>query len=234
MPIGGKLKLKGEPAAPDRWPHTIEPLNALNDGLAQMQSQQTNPRNCRKAAGGQTLGIKKRKKHKAKPAEEGAEGATDPAADPGTAASGDAPGGIPTQVKTGQAYEAEFATEVERAKEGKAKTTPWGSGFAKAPEILHGVQNLCFDMQHRPDFGSAYPDILTSEAGSLKAWEFAWSYGQRMVSAQVLFVPECVFCICVNLRHAVVHAGYNRKVLGKTPEERLDLRCARKTDKFCK
>lgn len=29
-------------------------------------------------------------------------------------------------------------------------------------------------------------------------------------------------------------AGYDKKVKGKTAEERLDLRCAMKTDKFCK
>lgn len=38
----------------------------------------------------------------------------------------------------------EFATEIERAKEGKLKSTPWGSSFGHAPEILHGsFPGLC-------------------------------------------------------------------------------------------
>lgn len=68
-------------------------------------------------------------------------------------------------VMSGKNYEQEFALEMEKAKEGKAKTTPWGSGYAKGPEILH---------------------------------------------------------------------GYSKKVKGKTAEERLDMRAAMKTDKFCK
>ena len=39
----------------------------------------------------------------------------------------------------GGSYEQEFAAEIARAKTGKAKATPWGSGYGKAPEILHGV-----------------------------------------------------------------------------------------------
>ena len=31
-----------------------------------------------------------------------------------------------------------------------------------------------------------------------------------------------------------VKTGYSKKVKGNTVEERLDMRCARKTDKFCK
>ncbi len=42
-------------------------------------------------------------------------------------------------VMGGGSYEQEFAAEMARAKEGKAKATPWGSGYAKAPEILHGA-----------------------------------------------------------------------------------------------
>ena len=35
-------------------------------------------------------------------------------------------------------YEEEFAKEMSKAKEGKAKAAPWSSGYKKAPEILHG------------------------------------------------------------------------------------------------
>ncbi|EIE24026.1 hypothetical protein COCSUDRAFT_53195 [Coccomyxa subellipsoidea C-169] len=62
-------------------------------------------------------------------------------------------------------YEQEFALEMQKAKEGKVKNTPWGSSFKPPPEILH---------------------------------------------------------------------GYSAPVTGKTAQERLDLRCAVKTDKFCK
>ncbi|BDA46307.1 hypothetical protein COCOBI_08-3990 [Coccomyxa sp. Obi] len=68
-------------------------------------------------------------------------------------------------VQSNLTYEKEFALEMEKAKEGKVKNTPWGSSFKAAPEILH---------------------------------------------------------------------GYSAPVTGKTAEERLDLRCAVKTDKFCK
>ncbi|CAL8462444.1 g1977 [Coccomyxa elongata] len=68
-------------------------------------------------------------------------------------------------VQSNLTYEKEFALEMEKAKEGKVKNTPWGSSFKAAPEILH---------------------------------------------------------------------GYDAPVTGKTAEERLDLRCAVKTDKFCK
>lgn len=66
---------------------------------------------------------------------------------------------------TGKTYEEEFSLEMEKAKEGKVKNTPWGSSYRDAPEILH---------------------------------------------------------------------GYTVKVTGKTAEERLDMRAARKSDKFCK
>ena len=39
---------------------------------------------------------------------------------------------------SGKAYEQEFALEMAKAAGGKAKSTPWGSGYAQAPEILHG------------------------------------------------------------------------------------------------
>ena len=50
----------------------------------------------------------------------------------------------------GGSYEQEFAAEIARAKTGKAKATPWGSGYGKAPEILHGVLPcmLLLDIRH--------------------------------------------------------------------------------------
>lgn len=39
---------------------------------------------------------------------------------------------------SGKKYEDEFALEMAKAREGKSKATPWGSGYSKAPEILHG------------------------------------------------------------------------------------------------
>eukprot|EP00884_Botryococcus_braunii_P019765 jgi/Botrbrau1/6472/Bobra.0034s0046.1 len=68
-------------------------------------------------------------------------------------------------VQSGKAYEQEFALEMEKAKEGKVKNTPWGSSYRAPPKILH---------------------------------------------------------------------GYSAPVTGKTAEERLDLRCAVRGDKFCK
>ncbi|EFN54628.1 expressed protein [Chlorella variabilis] len=41
-------------------------------------------------------------------------------------------------VMSGKNYEEEFALEMAKVKTGKAKATPWGSGYAAAPEILHG------------------------------------------------------------------------------------------------
>ena len=94
----------------------------------------------RGVAGGQTIG-KKKKRSKKQPAEgeegaEGAEGADGPVSQKYVAP--DEHTEIATKVKTGQTYEEEFASEIERAKEGKLKSTPWGSSFGKAPDILHG------------------------------------------------------------------------------------------------
>ncbi|KAL6767417.1 hypothetical protein ACKKBF_B35150 [Auxenochlorella protothecoides x Auxenochlorella symbiontica] len=68
-------------------------------------------------------------------------------------------------VQNNNTYEQEFALEMQKAKAGKVKNTPWGSSYRAAPEILH---------------------------------------------------------------------GYDRKISGHTAEERLDMRVAIKTDKFCK
>lgn len=41
-------------------------------------------------------------------------------------------------VMSNKTYEEEFSIEMSRAKTGKERSTPWGSGYGKAPEILHG------------------------------------------------------------------------------------------------
>ena len=41
-------------------------------------------------------------------------------------------------MQSNKTYEQEFALETSKAQEGKAKSTPWGSGFKDAPDILHG------------------------------------------------------------------------------------------------
>lgn len=118
-----------------------------------------------KLKNGQAFGkpaLKKKKIHKKKADPEGNE-ATEVTQQP--EGSDPAEAAVATKKLVPQAYEEEFATEIERAKEGKTKSTPWGSSFGHAPEILH---------------------------------------------------------------------GYKTKVTGKTAEERLDMRAARKTDKFCK
>lgn len=43
-------------------------------------------------------------------------------------------------VMSNKTYEEEFSMEMSRAKTGKERSTPWGTGFRKAPEILHGYQ----------------------------------------------------------------------------------------------
>lgn len=68
-------------------------------------------------------------------------------------------------VQSGKTYEQEFSLQMEKAKSGKVKNTPWGSSFRAPQEVLH---------------------------------------------------------------------GYSAPVKGANAEERLDLRCAIKTDKFCK
>ncbi|KAG2493842.1 hypothetical protein HYH03_008058 [Edaphochlamys debaryana] len=117
--------------------------------------------------GGATLkdlqGVEKKKK-KSKPKElaEGEEKANEQPLDP-TKPKPIAATAV--NVMSGKNYEQEFDLETKRVQEGKAKSTPWGCGYRKAPEILH---------------------------------------------------------------------GYTTKVTGKTAEERLDMRAASKSDKFCK
>eukprot|EP00775_Hariotina_reticulata_P012558 gene12558-12690_t len=82
-------------------------------------------------------GVIKKKQKKTKPSEtaedesEGVEGAklgtkVDPAA---------------INVQTGKTYEQEFDLEQQRMAKPKVKTTPWGSSYREAPEILHGYSH---------------------------------------------------------------------------------------------
>lgn len=98
-------------------------------------------------------GVEKKKKHKKKKKKSGEE------TDGGQEGEGSV--GAPHQ----KSYEDEFFLEMEKAKKGHAKDTPWGQGYKKAPKILH---------------------------------------------------------------------GYTAAVKGNTAEERLDMRAAMKSDKFCK
>ncbi|KAK9830578.1 hypothetical protein WJX81_000428 [Elliptochloris bilobata] len=109
--------------------------------------------------GGTPWGVKK-KKRKRKDAEDAGEQL------PGLVGTDGKPISVSAvSVQTGKTYEQEFSLEIEKAKEGKVKNTPWGSSFRAPPQILH---------------------------------------------------------------------GYDKPVTGKSAQERLDIRCAVKTDKFCK
>lgn len=44
-------------------------------------------------------------------------------------------------VMSGKSYEQEFDLEQERMKKPKVKSTPWGSTYRAAPEILHGYSS---------------------------------------------------------------------------------------------
>lgn len=96
----------------------------------------------------------------------------------------------------GKTYEEEFALEMVKARQGKAKSTPWGSSFAPPPEVLHG-----------------------------EWWEHSASSSTRLCGAYRSRLPCDAF--------QIVCVGYNKKVTGKTAEERLDMRSAIKSDKVC-
>jgi hypothetical protein len=81
---------------------------------------------------------KKRGGKKEAPAAAGGDAdAAGPSAPPAAAAAAAAPHGINVS-RPDSTYEQEFATESRAAREGRAKATPWGSGYRQAPEILHG------------------------------------------------------------------------------------------------
>ncbi|GBF96998.1 hypothetical protein Rsub_09795 [Raphidocelis subcapitata] len=104
--------------------------------------------------GGETLGgvKKKKKKHKKKPEDEAA------AAAAAAAAQGEQAGGSEQQQQEqqpaggaavpkagasgittkGNTYEQEFSLEMERTKQGKVRSTAWGSSYRAPPEVLHG------------------------------------------------------------------------------------------------
>lgn len=118
--------------------------------------------------------------------------------------------------------------EMSKAKEGKAKATPWGSGYGRAPEILHGapVPRGEGGPQHLQTRGPM-PCIAASSACSSPVFSrraaFTWADERVQGYASPAFFPT-----------ACLPAGYSKKVKGKTAEERLDMRAAIKADKFCK
>ena len=141
-------------------------------------------------------------------------------------------------VQSGRTYEQEFALEIAKAKvrprrgcplvaaavlcktrlqndegsqrrvcstqEGKVKNTPWGSSFRAPQQILHG--KLPVEQAH------ANPFVLNTGSQTLLY--------STQASLSGLLVPTS--------------AGYDKAITGKTAHERLDIRCAVKTDKFCK
>lgn len=89
-------------------------------------------------------------------------------------------------------YEQVFSLEMEKARAGKVKNTPWGSSFRAPPQVLHGA--LC-------------------------RWKGASDVG------------ELLHEVCGLIVATLGPPGYDRKVKGKTAEERLDMRAAMKADK---
>jgi hypothetical protein len=117
-----------------------------------------------------STGVEKKKKKRKKPViadnEDPSPDATKAVASPSSTApaQGQNAGAQPT-TDMSKPYEQEFASEMDKARQGRAKSTPWGTGYRVPPKILH---------------------------------------------------------------------GYSGTVRGRTAEERLDMRSATKSDKFCK
>jgi hypothetical protein len=86
------------------------------------------------------------------------------------------------------------------------KNTPWGSSYKPAPEILHGEIVKLLSIACTP---SSHPP---SQGGAVHASK----------------------CSTGAQHSCVARAGYTMKVTGRTAEERLDMRAAQKSDKFCK
>lgn len=55
--------------------------------------------------------------------------------------------------QNGGTYEQVFSLEMEKAKAGKVKNTPWGSSFRAPPQILHGEFELLHFEPWPPSFG---------------------------------------------------------------------------------
>ena len=89
------------------------------------------------------------------------------------------------------------------------KNTPWGSSFKPPPEVLHG--------------GSPHQAVQCGlQLGATCRVPVRWALAHACRPRLDLALT------------GGQSAGYDRKVNGDTAEERLDLRCAMKTDKFCK
>ena len=101
--------------------------------------------------------------------------------------------------------------------DGKVKNTPWGSSFKAPPSILHGAPSRLPPLPKREHMAtsqwrSCMPHMLLTSVGI--------KYYMNISAA-----PICV---------AWLRAGYSAPVTGATAQERLDMRAAMKSDKFCK
>jgi hypothetical protein len=142
---------------------------------------------------------------------------------------------------SGKTYEDEFSLEMAKAREGKSKATPWGSGYSKAPEILHGAWGMLL-FKGPSAFYSTAAARLSSHghrraAGvgriactALAGWPaeaHAAACDARPAAGSCRGSSESVDAAA----HTILlpcHVGYTKKVKGKTAEERLDMRAAMK------
>jgi hypothetical protein len=87
-------------------------------------------------------------------------------------------------VVSGKTYEDEFALEMAKARAGKAKSTPWGSGYAAAPEILHGGRPV------QPGHGGRTMVVwFMCGGGWLRQLQVVgWARGSRDAAASFLLV----------------------------------------------
>ncbi|KAK9807932.1 hypothetical protein WJX73_004232 [Symbiochloris irregularis] len=112
--------------------------------MAGPQTKEPDPASLRKSTkltlkGGQPWGVSKKKKKpkaRAKPPEEGEETAEEQPQILGVDGKPIDPKSV--AVQSGKTYEEEFALQMEKAKEGKVKNTPWGSSYRAPNDILHG------------------------------------------------------------------------------------------------
>ena len=122
----------------------------------------------------------------------------------------------------GKGYEELFPYESQRA---AVRSTPLALRNPIDSAVVAHAPPSCCGVLLRPVESSEFRerrDVLTSGGG----W---WVSRSRQES------KGRTVCFGTNYRAApeILH-GYNRKVKGDTVEERLDMRCGQKADKFCK
>ncbi len=92
--------------------------------------------------------------------------------------------------------------------------------------------------------GKNYDEEFASEiekgrTGQVKNTPWGSSYAKTpkiLHGKQIVITPPFYHASCTSphATPAAVHAGYDREVKGVTPEERLDIRVAQRSDKFCR